>query len=164
MSTRANGTYHATTAQRHRAQRTRSLIAVGGLCTVLGVINVALTNADMTRIEQSGPERLALAGSGLDHFVPSILANLPRAQAGPTTVTNILAGDPRRSAEFIDDKRALERWMAFTGFSLAALFIGLESSIPTSRTHPRSPTGTDLARLLMLVSFAYGGLSFFETG
>jgi hypothetical protein len=105
-----------------------------------------------------------LAGGGVDHFVPSILMNLPRANAPASTVTAVLAGDPRRSPAFIEDKRALERWLALTGVSLAALFIGLEATIPASTAHPRSPTGTDISRLLILVSLAYGGLSLFESG
>jgi hypothetical protein len=105
-----------------------------------------------------------LAGGGIDHFVPSILSNLPRAQAPANTVTVILAGDPRHSVPFIEDKRALERWLAVSGFSLATLFIGLENTIPASSARPRSPTGTDLSRLLILLSLAYGSLSVFESG
>jgi hypothetical protein len=163
-TSRVNGTYHAAAAQKDRARRTRLLIGIGGVLAALGMINVALINADMTRIEQSGPERLALAGGGEDHFVPSILMNLPRANAPASTVTAILAGDPRRSLPFIEDKRALERWLALTGVSLAVLFIGLESTIPVSTAHPRSPTGTDLSRLIILIALAYGGLSLFESG
>jgi hypothetical protein len=48
--------------------------------------------------------------------------------------------------------------------SLAVLFIGLESTMPSSTAHPRSPTGTDLSRLLLLLSLAYGALSIFESG
>lgn len=161
---RINGTYHAAAAQRERSRRTRLLILVGGLLAALGMVNVVLINADMTRLEQEGPERLALAGGGIDHFVPSILSNLPRAQAPANTVTVILAGDPRHSVPFIEDKRALERWLAVTAFSLATLFIGLESTIPASSARPRSPTGTDLSRLLILLSLAYGSLAVFESG
>jgi hypothetical protein len=161
---RTNGTYHAAASQRERNRRTRLLIALGGILGLLGMVNVALIHTEMTRIEQSGPERLALAGGGLDHFVPSILLNLPRANQPPSVISSVLAGDPRRSAEFIDNKRALERWMALAGLSLATLFIGLESTIPTSTARPRSPTGTDLSRLLILLSLAYGGLSLFENG
>jgi hypothetical protein len=64
----------------------------------------------------------------------------------------------------VDDKRGLERWMAVTGLSLALLFIGLEGRIPVSTAQVRSPTGTDLSRLLILVSISYGALSFFESG
>src|SRR5215208_2374408 len=120
---RTNGTYHAAATQRERNRRTRLLIALGGLLGILGIVNIALIHTEMTRIEQSGPERLALAGGGLDHFVPSILLNLPRASQPPTIVTTVLAGDPRRSAAFIDNKRGLERWMAVAGLSLATLFI-----------------------------------------
>jgi hypothetical protein len=161
---RTNGTYHAAVVQKERSRRTRLLIGIGGVMAAVGIVNVALTNADMTRIEQSGPERLALAGGGLDHFVPSILANLPRANAPASTVSAVLAGDPRRSVQFIEDKRALERWMALTGISLAILFIGLETTIPNSTAHARSPTGTDLSRMLILLSLAYGSLSLFENG
>ena len=161
---RTNGTYHAAVVQRERSRRSRLLIGVGGVLATVGMINVALTNADMTRIEQSGPERLALAGGGIDHFVPSILTNLPRANAPASTVSVFVAGDPRRSEPFIADKRALERWMALTGISLAILFIGLEATIPNSTARPRSPTGTDLSRMLILLSLAYGSLSLFENG
>jgi hypothetical protein len=161
---RVNGTYHAAVAQKERARRTRLLIGIGGALAALGMINVALTNADMTRIEQSGPERLALAGGGVDHFVPSIFMNLPQANRSASTVTTILANDPRHSLPFIEAKRALERWLALTGLSLATLFIGLESRIPDSTAHPRSPTGTDMSRLIILLAFAYGGLSLFESG
>jgi len=161
---RVNGTYHAAAAQRERLRRTRLLIGIGGVLAALGIINVVLINADMTRIEQSGPERLALAGNGLEHFVPSILMNLPRAQRPASTVTVILEGDPRHSSAFVEDKRALERWLAFTGVCLAVLFIGMEATIPVSTARPRSPTGTDLSRMLILVAFAYGSLSLFESG
>ena len=161
---RVNGTYHAAEAHKQRTRRIRLLILIGGLLTVLGAVNVVLVNADMSRIEREGPERLALAGGGIDHFVPSILSNLQRAQQPPNTVSVILADDPRHSLPFVEDKRALERWLAFTGLSLAALFIGLENTIPTSTAHVRSPTGTDLSRLLILVSLAYGSLSIFESG
>ncbi len=129
---------------------------------LIGIVNVAIINGDMTALERSGPERLALAGGGVDHFVPSILLNLPRANQPPTVVTNVLEGDPRRSPEFIADKRALERWLTVAGLGLAALFIGLERTIPTSTAQPKSPTGTDVSRLLILLALAYGGLSFFE--
>ena len=91
-------------------------------------------------------------------------ANLQRAQQPPNTVTLILASDPRHSLPFIEDKRALERWVALTGFSLAALFIGLENRIPSSTARDRSPTGTDLSRLLILLSLSYAALSIFESG
>ena len=160
--TTTNGTYHAAAIRRERERRTRLLIGTGLLVGVLGIVQVALVNADMTRIEQSGPERLALAGGGVDHFVPSILLNLPRANQGPSVVSTVLEGDPRRSPQFIGDKRALERWLAVAGIGLAVLFIGLESTIPTSTAHVKSPTGTDLSRLLILLAVAYGSLSFFE--
>jgi hypothetical protein len=118
----------------------------------------------MTRIEQSGPQQFSLAGSTLAHFMPSLLENFQRAQQPPNTVTLITADDPRHSPAFVNDKRALERWVAFTGMALAVLFIGLEERIPLSTAHERSPTGTDLSRLLILVSVTYGALSIFETG
>ena len=161
---RVNGTYHAAEVNQERTRRTRALIVVAGLLAVVGAINIVLVNADMNRIEREGPERLALAGGGIDHFVPSILSNLPRAQQPANTVTVILASDPRHSPPFVEDKRALERWLALTGLSLATLFIGLENTIPASTAHARSPTGTDLSRLLILVSLAYGSLSIFESG
>jgi hypothetical protein len=163
-ASRTNGTYHATAAQKERIWRTRLLIAIGGVLAAVAIVNVAQINADMTRIEQTGPERLALAGGGIDHFVPGILMNLPRAQTPANSVSVILADDPRHSVPFVEDKRALERWMALAGLSLAGLFIGLESTIPGSSAHPRSPTGTDLSRLLVLLSLAYGSLSIFESG
>jgi hypothetical protein len=159
-----NGTYHAEVVQKERSRRTRLLIVIGGLLALLGAINVALINGDMTRIESQGPARLALAGGGIDRFVPSILSNLQRAQQAPNTVSVVLADDPRHSLPFVEDKRALERWLAFTGFSLAALFIGMENTIPPSTARVRSPTGTDLSRLLILLSLAYGSLSIFESG
>ena len=161
---RVNGTYHATQAHKERTRRTRLLIVIGALLAAVGAINVVLVNADMTRIEREGPERLALAGGGIDHFVPSILSNLQRAQQPANTVSVVLASDPRHSLPFVEDKRALERWLALTGLSLAALFIGLENTIPPSTAHARSPTGTDLSRLLILLSLAYGSLSIFESG
>ena len=126
------------------------------------MLNVLLINGDMTRLEQSGPERLAIAGSGLERFVPSLLTNLQRANQPPSTVTAVLAGDPRRSPQYIDLKRALERWVAVIGLGLAALFIGLESTIPEGSAAARSPIGTDLGRLLILLSLGLAGLSFFE--
>jgi hypothetical protein len=161
---RVNGTYHVAEAHKERTRRTRLLILIGGLLALVGAINVVLVNADMSRIESQGPERLALAGGGIDHFVPSILSNLQRAQQPPNTVSVILASDPRHSLPFIEDKRALERWLTLTGLGLAALFIGLENTIPAKSAHARSPTGTDLSRLLILVSLAYGSLSIFESG
>jgi hypothetical protein len=161
---RINGTYHAAAVIRERQRRTRLLILVGALLSGLSLLNVVLVNNDMTRIERTGPERLALAGGGIDHFVPGILLNLQRAQAPANTVSVILADDPRHSAPFVDDKRGLERWLAVSGLSLAMLFFGLESRIPDSTLHPKSPTGTDLSRLLILLSLSYGALSIFETG
>jgi hypothetical protein len=158
----SNGTYHAAAIQRERQRRTRLLIGIGLLLGVVGMVQVARINADMTRIEQSGPERLALAGGGIDHFVPSILMNLPRANQPSSVVSVALEGDPRRTPEFVGDKRALERWLALAGVGLAVLFIGLESTIPSSTAQVKSPTGTDLSRLLILLAVAYGGLSFFE--
>jgi hypothetical protein len=161
---RINGTYHAAAAIRERQRRTRLLILIGALLSGLSLLNVVLINNDMTRIEKTGPERLALAGGGVDHFIPGILLNLQRAQAPANTVSVILADDPRHSAAFVDDKRGLERWLAVSGISLAVLFFGLESRIPDSTLHPKSPTGTDLSRLLILLALSYGALSIFETG
>jgi hypothetical protein len=161
---RTNGTYHGPTTLRERTRRTRWLIAVSAVLVAFAVTNLVLINADMTRLEQSGPERLGLAGDGISRFVPSILSNLQRAQQPANTVTAVLADDPRHSLAYVDDKRALERWMAFTGFCLAALFIGLEGTIPLSTANPRSPTGSDLSRMLILISLAYGTLSIFESG
>jgi hypothetical protein len=159
-----NGTYHAEEVHKQRVLRTRWLIGVGAVLSVLGLLQMALINADMTHIEQSGPPRLALAGDTLAHFMPSILQNFQRAQQAPNTVTVISADDPRHSVPFVNDKRALERWAAFTGLALSVLFIGLQSRIPESTSRPGSPTGTDLSRLLILVSITYGALSIFESG
>jgi hypothetical protein len=160
----ANGTFHAAAAQRERSRRIRILVGIGGLLSLIGIVQVVLINADMTRMEQSGPQRFALAGSTIAHFIPSILENFQRAQAPPNTVTQITADDPRHSPAFVNDKRALERWAAFTGVALAVLFIGLQERIPSSTSQERSPTGTDLSRLLILISVAYGALSIFESG
>ncbi|HEV7664780.1 MAG TPA: hypothetical protein VGQ62_14690 [Chloroflexota bacterium] len=159
-----NGTYHAAEAQKERTRRTRLLVAIGGVISAIALVNVASINADMTRLERAGPEQLALAGGALGHFIPSILSNLQRAQQAPNIVSVGLADDPRHSLPYVEDKRALERWMAVLGVSLAMLFVGLESRIPSSTAHARSPTGTDLSRLLILVSLAYGSLSIFESG
>jgi hypothetical protein len=159
-----NGTYHAPVVQRERLRRVRLLIGIGGLLSAIGLIQIVLINAEMTRMEQSGPERFALAGDTIAHFMPSILENFQRAQAPPNTVTAITADDPRHSPAFVNDKRALERWTAFTGLALAVLFIGLEERIPMSTARERSPTGTDLSRMLILVAVAYGALSIFESG
>jgi len=164
MSVRINGTYHAPTAQRQAQRRTRLLIGIGGLVALVALVNIILLNRDMTSIEQAGPERLGLAGGGIDRFVPSLLSNFSRAQAPLNTGAGFVAGDPRHSVPYIDDKRALERWTALAGFGLSALFIGLESTIPRSATSTRSPTGTDLSRLLILLSLAYAALSIFESG
>jgi hypothetical protein len=164
MAVRTNGTYHAPALQKERSRRIRLLIGIGVVLSLIGIIQVALINGDMTRIEQSGPQRFALAGDTIAHFVPSILENFQRAQAPPNTVTLITADDPRHSAPFVSDKRALERWTAFTGLALAVLFIGLQERIPFSSAHDTSPTGTDLSRILILVSLAYGALSIFESG
>ena len=161
---RVNGAYHVGVAQRERLRRARLLILVGAALTLLGLVNVVVINSVMTRIEESGPRQLALAGGGIAHFVPSILASFQRAQQSPTTVQAPDPADPRHSLPFIEDKRALERWMALTGLSLATLFNGLENRIPTTTAHPRSPTGSDLSRLLILLSVSYGALSFFESG
>jgi hypothetical protein len=159
-----NGTYHAPMVQRERARRIRWLIGIGGLLSAIGIVQVVLLNADMTRIEQAGPPRFALAGDTLAHFMPSLLENFQRAQQPPNTVTFITADDPRHSPAFINDKRALERWTAFSGLALAILFIGLQERIPSSTAHKPSPTGTDLSRLLILLSLSYGALSIFESG
>ncbi len=164
MAVGTNGTYHAPVVKRERSRRIRILIGVGAVLSLLGIVQVLLINADMTRIEQAGPQRFALAGDTVAHFIPSILANFQRAQAPPNTVTLITADDPRHSPAFINDKRALERWTAFTGLALAILFVGLEERIPNSTARERSPTGTDLSRLLILISVAYGALSIFENG
>lgn len=161
---RINGTYHVAVAQRERVRRTRVLIFIGVLVALLGLVNVVLINHDMTGIEEAGPQRLALAGGGVAHFVPSILSSFQRAQQSPTTVQAVDPADPRHSLPFVEDKRALERWMAFTGLGLATLLIGLEGRIASSTAHPRSPTGTDLSRLLILISLSYAALSFFESG
>lgn len=155
-----NGTYHGADVLRGRTRRTRILVGLGLLISLVASTNVILVNNEMTRLEQEG----SLAGSGPAHFVPSILANLQRAQQPANTVTAILADDPRHTVTYVNDKRALERWMAVLGISLGTLFIGLENTIPTSTARPRSPTGTDLSRLLLLVSLAYGALSIFESG
>ena len=136
---RANGTYHASIVQRERNRRIRLLIGIGGVLSVIGIVQVLLINADMTRIEQSGPPRLALAGDALAHFVPSILSNFQRAQQPANTVTFVDPSDPRHSPAFIDDKRALERWTAFTGLALAVLLVGLQSRIPESSVNPGLP-------------------------
>src|SRR5207245_9026851 len=116
----------------------------------------APTHNHMPRIAPSGPHLLARAGGAIAHFVPSILAGFQRAQQSASTVSVVDPLDPRHSVPFVEDKRALERWTAFTGLSLALLFVGLESRIPNSTVHPRSPTGTDLSRLLILLSVTYG--------
>ncbi len=162
--TRINGTYHAAVAQKERARRTRWLIGIGAVLTAIGLVQIVLINADMTRIEQSGPARLSLAGDTLAHFMPSILQNFQRAQQPANTVTLITADDPRHSVAFVNDKRALERWTALTGLSLAVLFIGLQERIPHSTSNPRSPTGTDMSRLFILVALTYGALSIFQSG
>ena len=164
QSGNTNGTYHGPVAQRERSRRIRLLIGVGGVLSLIGVVQVLLINADMTRIEHSGPERFALAGDTLAHFMPSLLQNFQRAQQPPNTVTFITADDPRHSAAYINDKRALERWCAFSGLALAVLLIGLQERIPSSTARERSPTGTDLSRLLILVAVTYGALSIFESG
>jgi hypothetical protein len=163
-ASRVNGTYHAAEVLKERVRRTRLLIGIGALVAALAGLNVVLINADMSRLEQSGPQRLALAGGGIDHFVPSILLNLQRAQQPANTVTNILADDPRHSLPYIVDKRNLERWLAVFGFGLAALFLGLETRIPATTAAPRSPTGSDLSRLILLLALGYGALSIFESG
>lgn len=166
MGTRVNGTYHApgASAARRDSPQTRLLIGVGAFVALLGALNVLLINVDMTGLEQSGPPRLALAGGGIDRFVPSLLTQLPRANAPASVVNAPSPADPRRSPAYIADKRALERWMAVAGFGLSALFVGLEQTVPESRQAHRSPIGTDLARLLVLLSLAYVALSFFESG
>jgi hypothetical protein len=159
-----NGTYHAPIVQRERNRRIRLLIGVGGFLSLIGIAQVLLINADMTRIEQSGPRQFSLAGDTLAHFMPGLLENFQRVQQAPNTVTVITAADPRHSPEFVNDKRALERWTAFAGLALAVLFIGLQERIPQSTAHEASPTGTDLSRLLILLSVTYGALSIFESG
>jgi hypothetical protein len=161
---RVNGSYHALGAPHRDNKRTRLLIGVGAFVALLSAVNIYLLNADMTRIEQSGPQQLALAGGGLGRFVPSLLANLPRANTPPSTVNAPSPADPRRSVAYISDKRQLERWMALGGFGLSALFIGLEQTASESRGLARSPIGTDLARLVILLALAYAALSFFENG
>jgi hypothetical protein len=164
VGARVNGTYHARSVARRDRLQTRVLIGVGAFLAALGLLNVFLTHREMDRIEQAGPPRLALAGSGIERYVPSLLLNLPRANAPPTTVNAPASTDPRRSAPYIAAKRALERWMAVIGFGLSALFVGLEQTIPDRSSAARSPIGSDLARLLILLALAYGALSFFETG
>src|ERR1700674_4748663 len=91
---RVNGTYHATQTLRERVRRTRMLIAISAAIAAFAGLNVVLINADMTRMEQAGPQRLALAGGGVEHFIPSILLNLQRAQQAANTGTRILADGP----------------------------------------------------------------------
>ena len=134
------------------------------LVALVGLAMVVVTNADMNRIESAGPERLGLAGGGVERFIPSLLSNMARANQPLSAGAGFVAGDPRHSPPYIEDKRALERWVALTGFGLSALFIGLESRIPVSTAQPRSPTGSDLSRLLILVSLGYAALSLFESG
>ena len=160
---RVNGTYHADSA-RKRARANRALIAVGALLALLGIVNVALINADMARIEASGPAQLALAGSGVARFVPSILASMARPNAPQPTGGGFDQFDPRRSLPYVQDKRALERWLALVGFGLAGAFIGLDNTSPSSSRTPRSQTGTDLARILVLLSLTWAALSIFESG
>jgi hypothetical protein len=160
---RTNGVYHAERMHQKRVQRTWALIAIGAALSAVGLVQVFLINADMTRIEQAGPERLALAGSTVAHFVPSLLANFQRAQQPPNTVTLITADDPRHSVAYVNDKQALERWAALSGLALSILFVGLQERIPNSTATVRSPTGTDLSRLLILLSITYGALSIFES-
>jgi hypothetical protein len=165
VSARVNGTYHASDAPRRYNLQTRVLIGIGAFLALLGALNVYLINNDMTRIEQSGPPQLALAGGGIDRFVPTLLSNFQRANAPPSTVNAPVPTDPRRSVAYILDKRALERWMALIGFGLSALFVGLEQTAPESRGGvTRSPIGADIARLLVLLSLTYGAVSFFENG
>ena len=164
MGERVNGSYHTLGAPRRDNNRTRLLVSVGAVVALLSAVNIYLLNADMTGMEQSGPQQLALAGGGLGRFVPSLLTNLPRANAPPSTVNAPSPTDPRRSVAYISDKRQLERWMALGGFGLSALFVGLEQTASESRGLPRSPIGTDLARLVILLALAYGALSFFENG
>jgi hypothetical protein len=159
-----NGTYHAPVVRRERSRRIRILIGVGAVLSLIGAVQVFLINSDMTRLEQAGPQRFALAGDTIGHFIPSILTNFQRAQAPPNTVTLITADDPRHTLAYVNDKRGLERWTAFTGLALAILFVGLEERIPNSTARERSPTGTDLSRMLILISVAYGALSIFEGG
>jgi hypothetical protein len=161
---RTNGTYHAPDVQRERSRRIRWLVGIGGVLSAIGIVQVLLINANMTRLEQAGPRQFSLAGDTLAHFMPSLLENFQRAQQPPNTVTLITADDPRHSVLFVNDKRALERWTAFTGLALAILFIGLQERIPISTARERSPTGTDLSRLLILLSVSYGALSIFESG
>jgi hypothetical protein len=164
VSARTNGTYHATSVPRRDRTQTRVLIGVGAFLALLSLIAVVLINRDMDRLEQSGPPRLALAGSGIERFVPSLLINLPRANAPPSTVNAPSTLDPRRSPAYINDKRDLERWMSVICFGLSSLFVGLEQTIPDRSSAARSPIGSDLARLLVLLALAYGALSFFESG
>jgi hypothetical protein len=159
---RVNGTYHAVAVPRRPVTQTRLLIAIGALVAGVGLITVILINMEMSRLEQDGPERLAIAGSGLERFVPSLLSQLRRANQPPTTVTAVLAGDPRRSPQYIELKRWLERSVAIVFLGLAALFLGLESTIPEGSATARSPIGSDLARLLILLGLALLALSFFE--
>src|SRR5262245_11657091 len=163
-SSSTNGTYRAPVVKRERNRRVRLLVGIGGALSLIGLVQVVLINADMTRLEQSGPQRFALAGDSLAHFMPSLLQNFQRAQAPPNTVTLITADDPRHSPAFVNDKRALARWPDFTGLALAVLLIGLQERIPMSTARERSPTGTDLSRLLILVAVTYGAMSIFESG
>jgi hypothetical protein len=161
---RVNGTYHGLAAKQRNARRNRLLIGVGALVALLGAFNIALINADMTRIEQAGPAQLSLAGGGIARFVPSILSAMARPNAPQSSGGGFAQFDPRHSPEYVNDKRALERWTAMAGFGLSALFIGLENTIPINPTAPRSQTGTDLARILMLLSLTWLALSIFESG
>ncbi len=163
MGERVNGSYRALEGRRLTRQ-TRWLIAAGAFLALLALVNIILINLDMNDVERAGPPQLALAGGGLGRFIPSLLTNLSRANAPATTVNAPSPSDPRRSPRYIGDKRALERWLTLAGFALSALFIGLEQTAPDSRANARSPIGTDLARLLVLLSLTWGALSFFENG
>jgi hypothetical protein len=169
-----NGTYRSPLRGVTRPEyRGRTLALVGVALMVVGLFGMVRTNADMVAMEQAAGPRLAIVGSGLNRFLPSILTSLSRSNAAfntPGRVTD--PSDPRTSPAYVDAKRALERWVALAGVGLACLLFGLDElrgALPPAAaaegTVPEHvPISTDVARFVLLFALAWGAFSFFETG
>jgi hypothetical protein len=167
-----NGTYHSrTTSVTRREFRGRSLAVVGLVLIVVGGIGGVRTNADMVAIEEASSPQNSQVGTGLTRLLPSIFTTLGNPYANFNTPTR--APDPynpRTQPGYVEEKRALERWIALAGVGFACLLFGVDD---VREAPPPAPEGTipehvsvtsDVARFVLLAAIAWGAFSFFETG
>jgi hypothetical protein len=163
---RANGRYRALETPRASVSRqTRLLIGVGLAVMLLAGINIVFVNAEMDRIEAGTTPRFAEVGNELGRVIPTIITYVVRGSVPIDPPTADGAVDPKRTRPYLDAKRGLERWIALFGLGLGALIVGVDqaTSPPSPRREgPPSSLGSDVSRVLVMLSLAYAGLSFFE--